>query len=82
MAEALKVSDEKYRRILSEYDPVFAIRLEIFSEISFPSGIGNNCFCIYLSGISQTLQFSKLGLTWFFGVVTSFADIFPRSVLE
>ena len=29
-----------------------AVRLEIFSEISFPCGIGNNCSCIYLSGNS------------------------------
>ena len=50
MAEASKVSGEKYRRTFPEYDPVFAVRLEIFFEISFPWGIGNNCFCIYLSG--------------------------------
>jgi len=52
MAEASKVSGEKYRRIFPEYDPVFAVSLEIFSEISFPCGIGNNCSCIYLRGNS------------------------------
>ena len=46
------VSGEKYRRIFPEYNPVFAVRLEIFSEISFPCGIGNNCSFIYLSGDS------------------------------
>ena len=58
MAEASKVSDEKYRRIFSEYDPVFVDmvcsaallrnlnfslkkeQMQIFSEISFPCGIG------------------------------------------
>ena len=52
MAEASKLSGEKYRRIFLEYDPVFALCFEIFSEISFPCGIGNNCSCIYLSGDS------------------------------
>ena len=52
MAEASKVSGEKYRRTFPEYDPVFAVRLELFFEISFPWGIGNNCSCIYLSGNS------------------------------
>ena len=52
MAVASKVSGEKYRRIFPEYDAVFAVRLEIFSEISFPSGIGNNCSCIHLRGNS------------------------------
>ena len=52
MAEASKVSGEKYRRTFPEYDPVFAVRLEIFLEISFPWDIGNNCSCIYLSGNS------------------------------
>ena len=58
MAEASKVSGEKYRRIFSEYDPVFVDvvssaalscnlnfflkkeQMQIFSEISFPCGIG------------------------------------------
>ena len=39
MAVASKVSGENYRRIFPEYDPVFAVRLEIFSEINFPCGI-------------------------------------------
>ena len=52
MGEVSKVRGEKYRRIFPEYDPVFAVRLEIFSEISFPCGIGNNCSRIYLSGNS------------------------------
>ena len=52
MAEASKISGEKYRRTFPEYDPVFAVRLEIFSEISFPWEIGNNCSSIYLSGNS------------------------------
>ena len=40
IAVASKVLGEKYRRIFQEYDPVFAVRLEIFSEISYPCGIG------------------------------------------
>ena len=52
MAEASKVSCEKYRRIFPKYDPVFAVRLEIFSEISFLCGIGNNGSCIYQNGNS------------------------------
>ena len=39
MAEASKVSGEKYRRTFPEYDPVFAVRLEIFFEISFFEGL-------------------------------------------
>ena len=35
MAEASKVSGEKYRRIFLECDPVFAVRLEFFSK--FPN---------------------------------------------
>ena len=57
MAEASKVSGEKYRRTFPEYDPVFAVRLEIFFEISFPWEIGNNCSCIYLSGNSADFTF-------------------------
>ena len=52
MAVVSKVSGEKYRRIFQDYVHVFAVRLEIFSEISFPCGIGNNCSCIYLRGNS------------------------------
>ena len=48
--EASKVSGEKYRRIFFLAHIDTAVRLEIFSEISFPCRIGNNCSCIYLSG--------------------------------
>ena len=50
MAEASKVSGEKYRRIFFLAHIDTAVRLENFSEISFPSGIGKNYPCIYLSG--------------------------------
>ena len=41
MAEASKVSGEKYRRTFPEYDPVFAVRLGIFffSRLVFPEGL-------------------------------------------
>ena len=40
MAEASKVSGEKYRRTFPEYDPVFAVRLKIFFlRLVFPEGL-------------------------------------------
>ena len=40
MAEASKVSGEKYRRTFPEYDPVLEVRFEIFlSRLVFSEGL-------------------------------------------
>ena len=55
---------------------------KFFPRLFFPAWLEITALAFIWVVIPQTLQFSKLGLTCFFGVVTSFADIFPWSMLE
>ena len=74
MAEASKVSGEKYRRIFSEYVPVF---------VDVVSSAALSCNLNFSLKREQIHFFSEISVPCGIGlVITLFANIFPRSVLE